>query len=291
LESTSEGDVFGLGGYVNFMSHDGNVLKYTPYAEFCDLSNTSPVPLMVTVDGDFPEVTKSGFGRPKLHITGKDASAVTFTQERKATVGKYTVGKGYTFDISGVLQPGGRFRMTWTDLDKGGPVPDITVTASDDWGGLGEVQKPTERDVAPDDAMVDLPVTRDIQSAAYPAFNWGAPISTSDNWGLGALATALPPGIIYDPAYATLQNDGTSSIRSAMLILYMGGGQTSVSGSYDGNMIENTRFAGIVDLTPGATFKCQTGLAGRSPPQMSYGCLMFSEMPYELRYDRGIGVY
>lgn len=258
---TDEGDFLGIGGASTLSSHDGNVLRYVPDIEGAYLRNVSPVPLEVTVHGEFPEVTKSGFGRPTMRVTSYLTSGTEATYNKQANVPGGTNGKGFTFDISTILQPGGHIRFIWVDLDTPGPPPAIDISASDDYGGLGAVEPVTQREVtdSPDENVVTdktlIPIYPGPVDKVYTTLAWASPASATDQIGLNRTTTLLPPGITY--SNSVLKNVSNTYFNSVYVNTFLGGtsftnyGYTSnASGDFGG--VSSGRMMATIGFAVGA---------------------------------------
>lgn len=284
----------GIGGKSTFTSHDGDVLRYIPDIDGAWLANVSPVPLEIKVHAEFPEVTKSGFGRPKMATGSARTTGAECTFNNMANVEGGTRGKGFVMDFSGIVQPGGHVRFKWIDLDNPGPPPLVDISASDDYGGLGSVVPVSQREVVESDqdpSVID--VTPPPQGAKVVSWNG---TTNSSGMGLEQYSSDFPSGVtvasvVTSQGVRQAISNLSGTVYTVQLMYYLGnyagGWYISGNGNFDGEALSSnghSRVVAYLDFAPGVTFYCEPDTSGN---YSSYSSITFRNCQFSDRYVFG----
>lgn len=256
--------------------------------------NTSPVPLELTVHAEFPEVTKSGFGRPSMRLLSSQVSGTEFSTNKAADVTPGTKGKGFIFNFSGIVSPGGHIRMVWVDMSEPGPPPFVDISASDDYGGLGSVVPVSQREVvdSPDEST---PLDITPAPAGAKVVSWNGSTNAS-GMGLDQYTSQFPSGVSITTVSTSqgirqaISNVG-SDVYTLQLMYYLGnysgGWYTAGNGNIDGEALSSnghSRVMAYVDFSPGITFYYEPVTPGN---YSSYSSITFRNCAFADRYVLG----
>lgn len=274
--------------------YDGAVLRYTPDIEGATIKNVSPVPLEVKLHVEFPEVTKSGFGRPNMRMLTAGTETGGFKIDRAASVAGGTSGKGFILDYSAIVGPSGHLRMVWVDMDTPGPPPSVDISASDDYGGLGPVEPVITRDTM--ESIDERPPT-DVTSPPLGAtvVSWNGKTNGA-GMGLDQYKAGFPQGVSVASVSTSqgvrqaISNVG-SNMYTVQLMYYLGdyagtwytGGNSAIDGeavSVNGH----SRVMAYVDFAPGNTFFYEPSTTGS---YSSYSSITFRNCSFADRYVFG----
>lgn len=286
VESTSEYDPFGIGGATVIGSHDGDVLSYRPSVEGGFVRNESPVPLLLQFDLSFDDVRKSGTGRPDLRFKSQGYVSQRFTSTARDNVAPGLDGKGYSTRGRGVLQPGGSLQFYWLNLSSSSGHCHLSITATDDYGGLGTVTTAV-RDV-PDDLGGDGSVAVQQPNSMAQTISWSGPINSDDRLGLFGAADLLPDGIVYSGSTGTFTNVSNTGVGSMFFIIYATAACVwNTTGDWDwGPQGSSTqRASGVAALAVGQSFSISGPVDGVRGT--SYSFAAFASTPFSGRYAAG----
>lgn len=223
LRSTSVNDVFGIGGEADITSKDGTVLaRYWPEDGSSAVQNVSGKTLTYSITLRFPQVYKSGSGRPKLGMAWYKASPKFNNWTSAVTVNGGAQDKGYVVHSVISIDTGGHMRYRWTDLlESAAMLPtEATVVVTDDVGDLKLRASPL-REVQPSSTTsVPGPSVGPVDSV-YTSLSWATPASSTDQIGLVRSVSLLPPGITY--SNSVLKNVSNTDFNSVYVNTFLAG--------------------------------------------------------------------
>ncbi|APG76560.1 hypothetical protein 4 [Hubei tombus-like virus 2] len=193
---TSNYDVLGIGGSTTLRAADGTqLISYDPGSAGSIMVNVSGKPLFVDFTAFFPDVRKSGIGRPSLKTRHNLTESYQTVVDENADLSRFggEPKKGYEYSTSRTIQPDGYFILQWADLNDSRTMPQtrVKVVISDTLGERGPVVTGGSRDTVDGKGTEVIAITR--QPTVGASFtSWAGSYTYTDPLGFGANINRLP---------------------------------------------------------------------------------------------------
>lgn len=255
LGITSAVDVLGIGGDAYLSAKDGTrLVRYVPYTTKSVLFNASGKVLNVMINLRFPQVYKSGTGRPLLRAGWSGVSNTYSQWNSEAKVNGGASGKGYTYHATFTIQPEGHYSLYWENLNESATMQptDATMAISDDSASLA-LTGITTRDEVGDSITSSPPVQLYVRP---PPVMWQGSAVTGDFAAFSRSVSFLPEGVAYNSGI--FKNVANTSINTLYFSMNYNGSLTNYG--YDGNASGSYDFQSsgmLMSMVPfgvGATF-------------------------------------
>lgn len=295
-QPTSSYDVLGVGGSTTLVASDGNkLLSYDPGASGSIVCNISDKPLYVDFSIDFPDVRKTGIGRPKLLTREHDCDVFEALSDSNANLSRFggEPSRGYSYKTARIIHPQGYLIFKWESIDdtRTMPLNRIKVSIADGIGDLGVVYDNPSRDDVDGKGEEAFPSEADD----YPtSLSWNG---STQGFGMGLqqYAGGFPAGVGVE-TLSTAQGfkqqvvNNSQTTYTALIMYYLANysGPWYKQGNIDGEDFStngHSRVIAYASLAPGERFICEPSTPGN---YTSYSSIIFRRCAFADRYIYGV---